>query len=159
MRRKIWFFLLCFLLNACTYGQNNASQSIAQKKAQLALTQFLEKLADGEYADAVELYGGSYEELRDMNPLVPENDLHSLWKNGCQLNGFQCLPLLRVIDVQEIKPEAFLFTVELDDGSGKTYEQGSCCGGSDDQRKTHFDFRVIHSDGGFLVCDMPPYLP
>ncbi len=132
---------------------------MAQAEAETALAQFLDKLAEGEYSDAAELFGGSYEELRYLNPRVPENDFQTLWRNGCQINGFQCLPLLRVIEAEETNSGEYLFTVELKDESGDTYEQGPCCGSSDNQTISRFEFQVIQSNGNFLVVNMPPFLP
>lgn len=155
MRRIAGILFLCFLLSACVPGQDLTDQ----EKAQAALTQFLEGLSEGMYAEAVKFYGGSYDHLRSMNPLVPADDFQALWQNGCQLNGLQCLPLLRVANVEESVLGEFLFTVELNDGSGQPFEQESCCGDSEGQPVSRFEFRVKRSNGDYLVVDMPPYLP
>ncbi len=134
-------------------------QAAEQTMAQSTLTQFLGLLASGEYAEASSLFGGSYEELWYMNPQVQKNDLGTLWQNGCRLNGYQCLPLLCVINVQENGPGEFIFTVELEDESGHTFEMGACCGSSDDETVTHFEFRVLQKNSDYFVLDMPPLLP
>jgi hypothetical protein len=155
MRSKAAVLILCFLLSACTFGQ----KIDARIQAQESLDQFLACLAEGEYSRAAELYGGSYENLQSMNPSIAADDYSALWKNGCQLNGIQCLPLLNVVEAQETKAGEFLFIVELQAASGETYERGVCCGSEDDQTTSLFDFRVVRSNGNYLVMDMPPYVP
>jgi hypothetical protein len=66
--------------------------------AEATLVDYFQYLADGDYERADKLYGGSYESLQEMNPTVFPNDHISLWKNGCTINGYQCLPIRRVIN-------------------------------------------------------------
>ncbi len=65
--------------------------SLMESMAMETLTQFFSYLHDGLYAEATRLYGGSYQELADMNSLIDPADYEALWENACKVNGFQCL--------------------------------------------------------------------
>jgi hypothetical protein len=65
--------------------------------AEQALLHFFEDLHAGRYAEAAELYGGSYEVPIDHNPPVDPNDHAALWRNACTINGGQCLLIRSVI--------------------------------------------------------------
>ena len=65
----------------------NLMESVAME----TLTRFFSYLHDGLYTEAARLYGGSYQELAEMNSLIDPADYEALWENACKVNGFQCL--------------------------------------------------------------------
>lgn len=125
------------------------------------LLAFFDRLAAGEYVAAAELYGGSYEILQGYNPTVDPDDVASLWQNGCQINGLQCLPVRIANFKEDTAVGETIFTVQFTAPDGSLFERGACCG---DHRttppETAFEFRVIRAeDGMYRVLDMPVYVP
>ncbi|HUM70932.1 MAG TPA: DUF333 domain-containing protein [Chloroflexota bacterium] len=126
---------------------------------QVLLT-FFDRLAAGEDA-AAELYGGSYDVLQGYNPTVDPDDVATLWQNGCQINGLQCLPVRIANFKEETAVGETIFTVQFTAPDGSLFEREACCG---DAQTTppefEFEFRVIRGEGGgYRVLDMPVYVP
>jgi hypothetical protein len=107
--QKLFVFFLLGLLSACSIGQVNepgngqdvlpveGDQTAALVvEAEAALTDFYDLLNQGEYEKAVELYGGSYEELEYFNPEMDPEDRAGLLAAACEINGFFCLPVSSV---------------------------------------------------------------
>jgi hypothetical protein len=136
-------------------------RSAADLAAQ-ALTGFFEDLHAGRYAEAAELYGGSYEVPLDHNPLLDPSDHAALWRNVCTINSGQCL-LVRSATLQASTSEVeFVFLVEFEYDDGSILEVGPCCGGdpADFPTVSQFSYTVIRTDDGrFVVQDLPIYLP
>jgi hypothetical protein len=117
------------------------------------------------YVRAVDLYGGSYETLVELNPGVEPTDYPALLANACQVNGFQCLRLREVIatrarlavggalDVQ--------VTVHLTDPDGGLFALRPCCGqDAIEDPQTDFTFTVRQwQDGTLKVLELPPCMP
>ncbi|MCL4265606.1 MAG: DUF333 domain-containing protein [Anaerolineae bacterium] len=127
---------------------------------QVLLT-FLDRLAAGEYAAAAELYGGSYEILEGYNPTVDPDDVASLWQNGCQVNGLQCLPVRIASFNEQTAVGETIFTVQFTAPDGSLFVREACCR---DAQTTppefEFEFRVTQGeDGVYRVLDMPVYVP
>lgn len=119
-------------------------------EARNVLTDFLQALHAGDYAAAAALYGGDWQVLRDWNPDVPPDDGAALLRQGCEVNGLQCLPLGEVLNSGAV-PKGYRFTVTLLAADGAPFE-------TPDGRAS-FTFSVLRQDGGFSVQDLPPYLP
>lgn len=130
--------------------------------ARQVLTGFFEALNRADYAAADKLYGGSYETLTTMNPDVPASDHVTLWKQGCQFNGLQCLKVKEVVASDQVYENTFLFVVHFTNADGTLFAQGPCCG--EDQTGvspvSEFQYEVrLNQQGRFQVMDMPPYVP
>src|SRR5690348_10767908 len=63
------------------------------QQAQGALIKFLGSLYEKDYAQAASAFGGDYTQLRYWNPRINPTDTTSLWKNGCEVNGLNCLEI------------------------------------------------------------------
>lgn len=156
--------LLVFLTLGCTVPSSPSAPTPSpsdEQKARDTLQAFLQLLHDGEYASAVPLYGGSYDTMRDHNPGVPADDLVSLVRNACEINGAACL-LPRTITLEKASPNRYLFLVEFLNEDGTVFVQGPCCGASpaDQPPRSVFPFVVTTtSRGSFTVTEMPPYVP
>jgi hypothetical protein len=116
------------------------------------------------YPQAVDLYDGSYQALIDLNPGIDPNDPAALLRNACEVNGFQCLRLHRVVSSRTLLgvdgSYAIHLTVQLEDRYGEVFYTGLCCGSGNAPQQTEFDFTVRRSaDGIFQVLDLPPYAP
>lgn len=130
-------------------------------RAEETLTGFFQFLAEGDYRQAADLYGGDYDVLRAMNPLVPADDYESLWRAGCTVNGFQCLPVLKVVEAEQVSEDEFLFTVEFAAVDGGIFVKGPCCGAdeSETEHRSQFEYHVIRSTGRYRVQETPIYTP
>lgn len=58
------------------------------EQARETLASYFSLLHAGRYAEAVNLYGGSYDILRDWNPAVDPDDYATLFENGCETNAW-----------------------------------------------------------------------
>jgi hypothetical protein len=130
--------------------------------ARETLEAFFTALHEGRYSDAVPLYGGPYDTMRDHNPSTAYNDLAALMRNACEINGAACL-LPSTIAFQEVTPNAeFLFLVEFLNNDGTLFVRGPCCGASPTDQPPQSVFLYIVTrfpQGAFLVMEMPPYVP
>ena len=127
-----------------------------------ALKAYFRELASGEYEEAASYYGGSYQILRDQNPQVDPDDHRLLFQQACESNGYICLPVGEVVDIQEISPEEFAFSVEFIMPGGEVFVRGPCCGASEEDmpRQSSFEFRVARDETGqYRVMDLPVYVP
>ncbi|BBB47106.1 outer membrane protein assembly factor BamD [Pelolinea submarina] len=149
--------LLCFALLACTPRQTTAAISTAES----ALIDFIQALSDGNYERAAQLYGGSYEQLRAMNPQNDPDDLAGLWQAGCEVNGLVCLPVGRVIERTKVSEEEMQFIVEFRENDGQVFSLGPCCGAEENAAapRSAFEFHVLNQNGFPLIMDMPALIP
>jgi hypothetical protein len=130
-------------------------------QAAAVLRGFFRELSQGNYAAAVQYFGGSYELLRDHNPSIPPDDLESLWRNACQINGAQCLPVKSLILAGNPSTGVYRFWVQftLD---GEIFSQDACCGGpiEDFPPTDEFLYTVrLDANGNNVVVDLPVYTP
>ena len=134
------------------------------EKARQTLVTFFDLLSNGNYVEASELYGGSYEELIDMNPGIDPDDHASLLESACTVNGYQCLPVKDIVQEVPDWPDSITFTVTFVNPDGSLFELGACCGeaATDAPLQTSFDFpvmRVTQAEDAFLVQRLPVYTP
>lgn len=134
--------------------------SLMESVAMETLTQFFSSLHDGLYAEATRIYGGSYQELVDMNSLIDPADYEALWENACKINGFQCLYVESIGPKSHTSPTEFTFLVGFMDDEGNTFRREACCGDSGATPQGEFEFKVQKGqDGEFKVMDLPVYVP
>ncbi len=134
--------------------------SLMEGMAMETLTQFFSYLHDGLYTEATRLYGGSYQELADMNSLIDPADYEALWENACKVNGFQCLYVESIGPKSQTSPTEFTFLVEFMDDEGNTFRREACCGDTSTTQQEVFEFKVQKAqDGEFKVMDLPVYVP
>ena len=130
--------------------------------AEATLREFYQALHEGEYENAVELYGGEYDTLTSMNPdLDPANSL-ALMARGCEFNGINCLLLGEVLAVERTDESTFTFTVQFLSEQGEVFILGPCCGADETEMPPTSEFSVrvaLDEEGGFKVLDLPPYVP
>ncbi len=150
--------LLGLVLNACTVQPPAAIETSA---AETALREFFGALSAGNYEAAAALYGGSYEQLRAMNPASDPDDLAALWRAGCEVNGLVCLPVGQVIERAKVSETETLFTVEFRRDDGGLFSLGLCCGAEESAAAPHtsFEFRVQTQNEFPLIEDMPVLNP
>jgi hypothetical protein len=153
--RKVFIILLCALLIGCT------TVSTRVTRAGKALIGFFALLNQEDYLAATAYYGGDYETLIGMNPDVDPSDYVQLWSNACRNNGFACLRVSKATFIEH-KDAYFYYGVEFMQSDGSLFSLGACCG--EDQAsvdpQTTFIYRVLEAgEGGYLIMDLPVYIP
>ena len=174
LQMKFVFFLLG-LLSACSIGQldepGNGQDMLPVEEIQVtalelaaeaALTEFYALLNQGEYEKAVELYGGSYEELEYFNPGMDPDDRAGLLAAACEFNGFFCLPVSSVTAIDSGPQQPLLLEVSYVNPDGSRFVLGPCCGATEEEMPPMDVFTVRvnceHQDQ-CQVLDLPPYVP
>lgn len=129
--------------------------------AQEAVEFFYHSLATGDYETAAQLYGGDYSVLQSANPQIAPEDHAALWRNACEINGYQCLPVRRILDTEKFSLNEFHLRVEFQDENGDAFVQGPCCGADEEEMppRSEFDVHAIESNGQYLVVSLPVYVP
>lgn len=127
-------------------------------RAQSALETYFKLLHDGRYSEAVTYYGGSYDVLEGYNPPDVGHPA-TLLEDACTKNGFQCLPVKRVVDARQAGSDAFNFAVEFARSDGSLLMQPDGDPPSGAATPYTFPFTVVKVDGSFLVQELPVYLP
>jgi dipeptidyl aminopeptidase/acylaminoacyl peptidase len=134
-----------------------------QEVALQSLMNFFRYLKAGQYAEASQLYGGSYEPLIDSNPGLEPGDHAALLRNACTVNGFQCLRVRSAhLQDQAASGAEFQFKVEFSTPEGELFVRGPCCGASETDMpwQSEFTFSVVRSeDGVYRVQELPVYVP
>lgn len=168
MKRFITFILMLFLVVGCSAENHEtpAAEPVltdTNTEAAVELVQsYLSALAEGDYAAAADHYGGSYEVLAGYNPDIDLTNQAALLERACTVNGFQCLPVRRVVETAVPSPDRFQVTVEFSLPDGTLFELGPCCGASPEESPpvSQFAFTVAPDAAGVLrVQDLPVYQP
>ena len=129
-----------------------------KNEAEQTLRDYLTALNSGDYILGAKLYGGDTELLQTWNPDIT-GDLPALFKRACTQNGLVCM-LPRTITYRGIDSDGnYQFLVEFKNPDGTLFIQGPCCGETSGPSFTGFLFRVIKTDSGYAVLDLPPYVP
>ena len=165
-RRPLWVSLLIivFFLVSCSRMAGWAGDEPVNDLdlARQVLVQYFSLLHDQRYDEAVHFYGGSYEVLQEWNPDMPSSDQAAMFQQACERNGLMCLEISNFISMEEL-PDGYRFTVEFTTDEGELLVIGSCCDASDADaavpRQSHFKFTVTDSGDGFLVQELPVYVP
>jgi len=125
------------------------------------LVDFLTLLHTGNYADAVPLYGGPYEQLQVFNPEIDPNEYITLWAWACDHQLLQCLEV-RSATFQKLVGDTYVFQVEFSNPDSTLFVLGPCCGANETEMPpvSQFEYMVTrNSNGKFVVMDLPPYVP
>ena len=150
--KKFTLLVLAAILfiSACANDPDDSEQ------AEQALITFFDFMDRGQYDEAAELYGGGYETLVEFNPALDPGDRPALLKNGCEINGLQCLTVLTA-DFKQINAQGeYIFLVQFKDTDGNLFVQQTL----NMPPVFMFEYRVRKtSDGKFVVLDLPVYVP
>ncbi|OGO36740.1 MAG: hypothetical protein A2Z03_05865 [Chloroflexi bacterium RBG_16_56_8] len=127
-------------------------------EAERTLREYFAAMNSGDYALAAVLYAGPTDMLEDWNPDIT-NDLAALFERGCKQNGLKCL-LPRSVIYGGLDAESnYRFLVEFNNADGSLFIQGPCCGGTEGSSVSVFLYRVAKRESGYVVMDLPPYIP
>ena len=127
------------------------------REAQNALRDYLMALHTSDYDLGAELYGGDTSLLQTWNPDIG-NDLPTLFERACSQNGLQCLAP-RSITYRASEVDGHHFWVEFNNNDGTLFQQGPCCGETNGPLVSMFPFFVEQNFSGFVVQELPPYVP
>jgi hypothetical protein len=157
--------ILTLLLMSCAAQPSESPPAETLSDDQFALhtlVGFLESLYNGNYDDAVQIYGGTYETMIDHNPSINPNNHSALLRNACTINGVQCLQVKSAGLDKKVSDTEFVFKVEFLNTDGTLFVLGPCCGGSETdfppQSVFYFTVKKVDKEK-FIVMDMPPYMP
>jgi hypothetical protein len=153
--KKVFILLLVLILAACSPVERKSETA----KAETTMRDFFSVLANGQYAEAVTLYGGNYEVLAGWNPDISPTDYTSLWQRGCEQNGLVCMEIMEIVKVEENETN-FEFTVTFKMKDGELFELTGCCGETFPEPISEYVIGV-QSDGNgkYKVLSLPPYVP
>ena len=159
--------MLVIALAACQPGAAakptpNLVPSDDEALAAEALFAFFDTLQAGDYAEAAQQFGGSYDVLTGYNPEVDPADVATLWRNGCSINGLNCLKARDLTLADRPAEGEYLFNVQFSTREGELFVLGPCCGVDKTQQPpvSLFPIRVARGeDGRYRVMDLPPYTP
>ncbi len=128
--------------------------------ARHTLLTFFTLLHDGRYPEAVPLYGGLYDSMRNNNPSIPPNDYAALWESSCT-NQRPCLSVANIVDEKQVTPGEFSFLIEFIWIDGTLFKLGPCCGATEAEMPPvwQFPYTVKKIDGMFKVMEEPVYMP
>lgn len=148
----------CFLFLALAAACSAALQE--SEAGRQVLMAYFKALHEERYGQAAEMYGGSYDDLRYMNPNIDPNDHAALWAQGCQVNGMHCFPV-RAATFKAQDGDTFIYTIEFTDREGGRFILGPCCGATETEMPPvhQFEYRVVHQNGKYLVIDPPVLVP
>ena len=149
------------LVTACASGTPTPADEDTAA-AQETLSSFLNLLAVGDYAQAAELYGGPLDSLQVWNPTIGASDVGALLGYGCESRLLQCLPVRSIAPAGRGAAGEMAFDVEFSLADGRLFVRGPCCGATSTEMpdQSAFAFRVQpRAGGGFVVLDLPPYVP
>jgi hypothetical protein len=120
------------------------------EQARSALVSFFSALHGGRYTEASMLFGGSYADLTNFNPMIPVDDQAQLLQNACTVNGFQCLEIQNIVAARAVSPTEFVFAVEFQNEDGSLFTQPT---------QAQWNYTVEKIGDQFLVQELPVYLP
>jgi hypothetical protein len=128
--------------------------------ARYTLLTFFTLLHDGRYSEAMLLYGGDYDTMRERNPEIPPEDYAALWQAACTRQS-PCLLVANVVDEKSIAQDEFEFVVEFVWIDGTLFRLGPCCGATEAEIPPvwQFPYTVKKVDGMFKVMEEPVYVP
>ena len=128
--------------------------------ARHTLLTFFTLLHDGRYAEAVPLYGGSYDGMRGNNPLIPLDDYTALFESSCT-NQRPCLLVANIVEEEKVSEFEFKFLVEFVCIDGTLYKRGPCCGATETEMppEWQFPYTVKIIDGKYKVMEEPVLMP
>jgi hypothetical protein len=126
------------------------------------LSLFLSMLATGGYSQAAELYAGPLGSMQAWDPEIDAQDVGGLLGYGCESRLLQCLPVRSIVLMEKGAAGEIVFNVEFNLPDGTLFVRGPCCGATSTEMpdQSVFAFRVQpKAGGGFVVLDLPPYVP
>lgn len=136
------------------------TRTTAEAMAVESLSRYFALLATGRYAAAAPLYGGDGGMLREWNPEMADDNA-SLLQAGCERQLYPCRSVASVVGVRPTGEREWVVTVTFANPDGTLFVLGPCCGASPEEMppQSEFDYTVRQQGEGFVVMELPPYVP
>jgi hypothetical protein len=152
-----FLIILVLILSACSLISPTSNEQEAEK----TVTQFFQLLSTGDYSQAAGMYAGDISDLQYLNPSIDETEIETLWRNACTINGFQCLPIKRILNVEKFSLTEYHLRVEFQNPDGSLFLLGPCCGASEEEMPpvSQFDVYVIERSGDYYLTSLPVFVP
>jgi hypothetical protein len=115
------------------------------------LIEYFSLLNEKEYSTAINYHGSGYGYLQEWNPSIDPSNYAELLKNGCEVNGLNCLKIRDIINEETISSTEFRFTVQFTNNDGSLFTQGPS--------GTEFEYIVRKVNEKFVVISQPIYTP
>jgi len=160
--RSLCLVLILGLLAAGCTSTPSSPDEPDLASAEQTLSSFLGMLAEGEYAEAATLYAGPLDSMQVWNQEIEAGDVAGLLGYGCSGRLLQCLPVRSLTLAQTASSGELVFNVEFSLPDGTQFVRGACCGATSTEMpdQSEFSFRLQpKAGGGFIVLDLPPYVP
>lgn len=119
------------------------------QQARDTLITFFQLLHDRRYSEAVNLYGGDYERLRERNPSINPFDYPALLQAACEKNNYRCLNVRAVVEEERRSSHEFRFVVEFKYDDGARFEEDG---------RARFTYHVVEIDTVFFVQELPVHV-
>lgn len=150
--------MMWFASELAGQAQANLNPPPEKADAEAALHLYLNALAAGDFILGAKLYGGDTEILQTWNPDIT-NDLPAWLERACTQNGLVCMAP-RTVTYRGLDADGnYQFIVEFTSPDGGLFVQGPCCGEEIGPSFSRFVFRMMKIESGFVVLDLPPYVP
>ena len=148
---------------AAAASSGRAAVRFDTASARIALTAYLNALADRDYSTAAQLFGGDWHEAAEARGGWGDRPdtltTAGFFRGICGGGSFHCgLRLRRVTDVQLVPPDTVSIGLELSDRSGNLYKWGPCCGG-EGSPESKWGAKLVPHDSGYVVLSLPLYTP
>lgn len=127
-----------------------------KSEAERALRDYFAALNTGDYALAAKLYGGDTNPLQTWHPGV-DIDLPVLLQDACSKDGLKCLMPRSITYRGPDSNDGYQFYVEFNNNDGTFFYQGT--GEPGNGMISVFLFRVVRTQNGYAVMDLPPFQP
>jgi len=152
-----FLIILVLILSACSLISPTSNEQEAEK----TVTQFFQLLSTNDYSQAAGMYAGDISDLQYLNPSIDETEIETLWRNACTINGFQCLPIKRILNVEKFSLNEYHLRVEFQNPDGSLFLLGPCCGASEEEMPpvSQFDVYVIERSGDYYITSLPVFVP
>jgi heat shock protein HslJ len=152
---------LVFVAQAPPTATQASPEPSAEQAVQEALMRYFSLLSNGQYSQAVELYGGDYDTLTEWNPDIDPSDHAGLLERVCLMNGLQCLVVHEILTTERIGEDSYRFTVQFENPDGSLFVRGPCRGATEEEMppQSDFVFTVVRQGEGFAVQELPVYVP
>ena len=147
-----------FASDLAAQASANLNAPLEKDEAETALYLYLTALSAGDTILAAKLYGGDIKLLETWNPDIVD-DLPKLFERACTQNGLVCMAP-RTVTYRGFDADGnYQFLVEFSNPDGTLFHQGPCCGETEGLSFSSFLFRVVKTESGYAVLDLPPYVP
>jgi hypothetical protein len=136
--------------------------SVEERAAALALTQFFSLLTNGAYDEAVALFSPDQDGLASIGSFTPaeeQADRARILSNYCTAVQ-SCLPVTILSSDMPAKDE-FIFKVNFIKDDGTVWRLGPCCGATEEEMPpvSEFSYTVKKIAGRWQVVTPPQYQP